>query len=419
MRINRGSIYKTIATTLLAGHVMAANLSAPIGLSSANVLPKGVRNVSIKGVIASGQEKYGSAGNQTILADPLFTQLTFQNLLDGNDNNKEQAEIIAAMAQAGAELDDSLGTTTGQINLKANVTVPVFAFGLSEKLTGAIAIPVVRTSLNVNTGVVHTNKELLDKLYTNLTNSGASVKKADLQDKLNRPVARKLEDNNYLPLKNETKTKLGDIKLVAKYQTLKNKLNALVLSGAITLPTGKDADPNKIVDLPSGDRQTDIGFGVNYDLFLNTRTTLSFGAEHTIQLSDIAEKRVPFWRGSAVTPYVDYAVDRDLGDISKAQVAGKVNLRGINLGLGYELSYKQADKYTGTKYASEWYENIGKDTVQRMQAATITVGYDTLTLFREGKFKAPLSLLLTHSRLVDGKNVVRDPLTTIDFNLFF
>ncbi len=418
-RLEKKMFSAAVLSALLTGYSFAGNLSAPIGLSNAKVLPKGVRNVSIKGVIASGQEKYGSAGNQTILADPLFTELTFQNLLDGNESNKERAEIKAAMAQAGASLDDSLGTTTGQINLKANVTVPVFAFGLTEKLTGAIAIPVVRTSLNVSTGVVHTNEALFNKLLTNLEDAGATVKKADLIDKLNRPVARKLEDKNYQPLRNETKTQLGDIKLVGKYQAFSNRLNAVVLSGILTLPTGKDADPNKIVDLPSGDRQTDIGVGVNYDYYFGSRTTFSFAAEHTVQLSDIAEKRVPFWRGSAVTPYIDYAVNRDLGDISKAQLSGLYNLRGVNFGLGYEISYKQADKYSGDKYESEWYQNIGKDTVQRMQAATITIGYDTLTLFKEGKFKAPLSLLLTHSRLIDGKNVVKDPVTTIDFNLFF
>lgn len=138
-----------------------------------------------------------------------------------------------------------------------------------------------------------------------------------------------------------------------------------------------------------------------------------------IQLKDTTEMRVPFWRGSKVTPFIDNAVKRDLGDISRAQFAAKANLRGINIGFGYELSYKQSDVYTGQQYNPEWYEYIGKDTLQRMQAATVTVGYDTLTLFKEKKFPAPLSILFTHSRLVEGKNVNRDPFTTIDVNLYF
>lgn len=412
---------KSITAFMLCAYAFANNnnLTPPIGLTTAKVLPKGVRNISIKGVIAENLNKYGSMGNETTIADPLFQDLTFQNLLDGNDSAKERGEILAAMNQAGASLDDSLGNTTGQINVNANVTIPVVAFGITEKLTGAIAIPIFRTSLNVDTSVVQTNQELINNLLANLEKSGASVKREDLIDKINRPVARKLEDKGYLPLENETKTELGDIRLVGKYQVFGNKLNSVVLQGTLVLPTGKDADPNKIVDVPSGNEQTDIGLGFAYDYYLNSSYTLSFGAEHMIQLKDTTEMRVPFWRGSKVTPFIDNAVKRDLGDISRAQFAAKANLRGINIGFGYELSYKQSDVYTGQQYNPEWYEYIGKDTLQRMQAATVTVGYDTLTLFKEKKFPAPLSILFTHSRLIEGKNVNRDPFTTIDVNLYF
>lgn len=183
---------KSITVFMLCAYAFANNniLTPPIGLTTAKVLPKGVRNISIKGVIAENLNKYGSMGNETTIADPLFQDLTFQNLLDGNDSAKERGEILAAMNQAGASLDDSLGNTTGQINVNANVTIPVVAFGITEKLTGAIAIPIFRTSLNVDTSVVQTNQELINNLLANLEKSGASVKREDLIDKINRPVAR-------------------------------------------------------------------------------------------------------------------------------------------------------------------------------------------------------------------------------------
>jgi len=397
--------------------VSAGNISGPIGLPSAQTLPKGVRNLSIKGVFAEGLEKYNGTGNSVSLADPFFQNLSFGNILSGTEDPKKQGEILAAMNKVGADEADSFGSATGQVNLKATVTVPVFAWGLTEKLTAAIAVPIIKTSLNVSTGVLHNNSSLYNQVVNEL--GYAPEKQEEFQDKINSPVSEKLKEYGYAPLSNEDETKLGDIKLVTKYKTFSNKLNSVVVTGELTLPTGREEEINKIVDLPGGDGQTDFGLSVNYDLNATSWLTLSSQISHTIQFKDTQEKRVPFWRGSKLTPYIDSNVDRDLGDLSSLQLAARAKYLGFGVGTNYALQYKGGDKYTGTKFEKSWYDNIGKDSIQRMGSFTFVGSYDTISLFRQKKFPVPLSLSISHSLISSGKNVVKDPITALDFTMFF
>ncbi|EQC48730.1 hypothetical protein [Bacteriovorax sp. DB6_IX] len=406
-----------LAAMMTCFGVSAGNISGPIGLPGAKTLPKGVRNLSIKGVFAQGLEKYDGNGNSVSLADPFFQNLSFGNILSGTEDPKKQGEILAAMNKVGANESDSFGSATGQVNLDATVTVPVFAWGLTSKLTAAIAVPIIKTSLNVDTGVIHNNSSLYNQVVNEL--GYAPEKQEEFQDKMNSPVSEKLKEYGYKALRNEDETKLGDIKLVTKYKTFENKLNSVVVTGELTLPTGREEDLNKIVDLPGGDGQTDFGLSVNYDYYPMNWLTLSSQVSHTVQFADKQAKRVPFWRGSKLTPYIDENVDRDLGDLSSVQLAAQAKYLGFGFGTNYALQYKGGDKYTGTKFEKSWYDNIGKDTIQRMGSFTFSASYDTISLFRQKKFPVPLSLSVSHSVISSGKNVVKDPITALDFTMFF
>ena len=54
-----------------------------------------------------------------------------------------------------------------------------------------------------------------------------------------------------------------------------------------------------------------------------------------------------------------------------------------------------------------------------MESMQITAGLDTIYLFRKKAFPAPLKIMFTYTNVVDGMNVVKDPLYSIDFNMYF
>jgi hypothetical protein len=408
----------TICIAMTSFAVHGTNMKAPIGLPTAKTLPKGVRNVNFKGVIAGASEKFNGAGMQRPLADPMFQQITFGDLILGKKNPVDKAGIEAKMLAIGATEDTVVGQTIGQVNAKPTVSVPIFAIGITNKWTAAIAVPIMKYSLNVDSGVIQ-NEKMYNSLRARMIADGLSAEVEELDRKFAAPLDAKIEDYGYKPLANEKATKLGDIALVNKYKIWEDSHNALTLTGIVILPTGKELDPDKIVDIAGGDGQTDLGFGVNHDYYFAKYFTFSSGMTYINQLADTVERRVPEQRKSTVSEEKDTNIDRDLGDILQAQVATGVNYRGYSLGFGYSIGYKQGDSYEGSQYEAHRYDWLSKDSIQNLQTFTAKIGYDTITLFKEKKFAAPLAISLTHTRPLEGKNIVKDPLTVLDFSMFF
>ena len=53
----------------------AGDLKAPFSLPSARVLPKGVRNLSYKGLMVTAENKFNAEGTSLVLADPFFKNI--------------------------------------------------------------------------------------------------------------------------------------------------------------------------------------------------------------------------------------------------------------------------------------------------------------------------------------------------------
>lgn len=398
---------------------LEANLTPPVSLPSAQVMPKGVRNVSFKGIMAEGTAKYNNWGNREVLADPFFNSLDFKTIKEGTLDPMDLASIQQKMDKLGVSDSDSFGFTEGIVNVKAQVNVPVMAWGVTDRLTLAVAVPVTQSSLYVDTGVVQQNRALYDLFRSELQASGVSVKLQELDEKLADPINYKVLDYNYQALESENTTKLGDIKLVAKFKAFEFDTHVITFTGDLTTPTGKRKDINKVIDLGGGDGQWDVGLAVNHDWRLHDHLTLSTEVGHTVQFSDRLAQRIPEKFDSSLTPDIDRETRRSLGDKSMLGMALRWRKRGVNLGLGYALQYKTKDRYEGDAFPDFRYRWLEQDSVQNMQSMTASLGYDTLSLFRRGRFPLPMSVALGHSRIITGKNVVVDPLTTLDLAVFF
>ncbi|MFT6070364.1 MAG: hypothetical protein ACJAT2_000836 [Bacteriovoracaceae bacterium] len=409
-----------ITALLMSTSTFAAGLGQPIALPSAKVLPKGVRNFTYKGVITNPDQRFNGNGDKDVLADKLIKRITFGDMIAGQYDPVDKGSLEQKMLAIGANENTEMGETVGQVNMSVQANVPIFALGLTKKHTVAVAIPVTRYSTNVATGVRHTNPGMIDALRQELSaETGSPLKSEEFDEKFGDPINAKLAEYNYERLENENDTKLGDIKLVSKYKAFEGQKSAFTLVSAVTLPTGKEANPDKVIDIGGGDGQTDLELGFANDFYANKYFTFTAAASHTLQFSDTVGKRVPFTHTSSLSPDVDRSTYRDLGDISKAELSAAWNYYGINLGAGYAIQYKQGDEYSGDQFESSRYELLEKDSVQNMQTLQITAGYDTISLFKAGKFFAPMKVSVGHSRVLAGKNVVSSPLTTIDFSMFF
>jgi hypothetical protein len=415
---------KALTRTLLFAFVFFTSAAfaqqgvvAPAAFPNARVLPKGVRNLNYKGLFVEADEKFNRHGDKRVLGDPLNSGMTFGSMIDGQYSAQDKASLEAKMIEIGRNRSDAFGQTTGQVNATASVSVPIIAMGITEKTTAAIVIPIVRTSINVSTGVLQTNAALYNEFRDSISVSQGAL--AEFDRKTADPINSSLEEYGYDKLENINDTRLGDIRLVLKHQLTQTDKNRFAVSFSANLPTGQQADPNKVIDIQAGDGQTDVGIGFAHDYRITPALDFTTNVEYMAQLGDSETKRIPYSFTTRLSPDVDDNVDRDLGDIMHVQFALQFAKNGLNAAAGYSLQYKARDEYTGTKYAAERYDWLGRETQQRMQAFQASLGYDTITLFKQEKFPAPLRAALTYIAPFEGKNVTSNPTTTFDLSLFF
>lgn len=404
----------------LSATAMASNMTAPIMLPSAMVLPKGVRNINFKGAYTSPDSVFKNDGERAGLANPMNMQITGADAIIGKDNNLEKAGLLQKLRAIGEDESTVIAKSLGQINGQVAVSAPIFAWGITDKWTAAVVVPIKRYSLNIHTGVKQTNKKAIKALRSHLADSGMGKEIEEFERKMADPIRWKARDYGYDEIPGlENKTQLGDIQIVNKYQVISKPFHKLTLSGGLTLPTGKPMLVDKLVNIAGGDGQTDISVGANYDYQLGKYLTFSSGIAYTAQFADTVERRMPEQAKSLIGREKDANISRNLGDIMGASVASTFKIKGAALGVGYNFQYKQEDTYEGSTFASERYGWLAKDSEQNMHALLAKIGYDTIGLYQEGKFPVPLLFSVTHTQIVSGKNVVKNPLTTLDISMFF
>ncbi len=416
--MGRMKVLSTLLTLSLASSVFAGSVKAPFTYSNTGVLPKNVRSVTVGGIASEVKNTYDNSGAIVGLGNALNKQITWLDLLDGEDDPVKRGEYEGFLLSRGVDLNELTGSTSGLINVAANVTLPIIGMGVTRKLTFAAAIPIVEVETKIDASAI--SGPALDRIANDLANDGKLDDANELREKYMNAISDKLEENNYKPLANEKKKKIGDIKLVAKYLLTNKKKYSVALQSELTLPTGDTADIDKLVDVPTGDGQTDVALGFVTDLRLVDSLTISTSIKYTAQLSDKQALRVPEKVDTKLTPDVDQTVERDLGDIFEASLGAKYSLTDwFNIVSAVNFSYKERDSFSGAKFDSERYNWMAINTEQNLTSFQAGLEFHTLTLFKKGKFKAPLKTTLNYSDTLRGKNAGSDKLYSLDLSLFF
>jgi hypothetical protein len=415
-------IQKVLSLLLLVGVLQAVSyagaLKAPFILETAKTLPSGIRNIRYNNIQTTPTEKFDGSGTVVPLGDALNTDVTFLKLVEGKDTPTEQAILLGYLRAKGYDLDEIVGQTTGEVNVSASVSVPVFAYGINERWTLAIAVPIIQSKVSAQTGFVANSQ--LEDFAKQLQLEGKEQDARTLRDNTYNATQTKLTKWGYEEIRNEEKTEVGDIKLVSKYKLLDKTNYILSLKNEVTLPTGKATPSNKALDVPSGDGQFDLGMGVVVDYLATDRLVITADGGLIAQLPHTAEKRVPERSDSSLTPDIDSSTKVDLGDQFYSNLTFKYQLiEGLTAHAIYGFQYKERDDYSGDLYDNYRYAWLGQDSEQRMHSARIGIGYSTLPLFRAKKFAVPLEAKINHTRVIDGKNVTKDPLTSLEMVMYF
>lgn len=403
---------------LMVKGASAGGLFAPFSLDSASVMPKKVRSVRVLGFTTEIDDKYNTAGGLSPLGSSFDQNVTWNKLMDAQPDGTEKEVLIGGLKDLGIKFDENAGTTRGVVNTRLTVTSPVIAYGVSEKLTLGVAAPVYYSNINVDTG--WSASEGFQKDLDRLNASGFKNKVEAVKPKLQNVVSTKIAVNGYEPLQNESKTELGDVTIGAKYQFFKTDNFAAIVAPKLVLPTGRVADANKLVDVPSGDGQWDIGLGSTVEYIANGRLSMNSSVGYVHQLPTHKAKRIPVSSSENLTPDIDNDTFEKLGDVMSWTMGARYKIKEVwTLGTSYSLQYKQADIYSGSQFDGARYDYLEKDTEQVMQAAVAGINFSTIPWFKAGKFLAPLEASLNYSKVLGGRNVNNVSLTSFELAAYF
>jgi hypothetical protein len=402
---------------LAPGVVMAGGLAAPFSISTTAVLPKGVRNVRLQGLSTTVDGWYNDSGISTGVAEPFNLDLSYGRLLKSESDENLKLNVESQLRNKGVTLDDFAGRSTADINTRVFVSVPTIAYGVTDRLTLALAVPIVYTNIDVETGFVGSDQ--LQGLVDDF--SQKSRKQTNLiRQKLNDVIATELANKGYQPLQDQEATQVGDVMLVAKYLAYKSINYSWAITNTFTFPTAHFRDINKIVDPTPGDGQFDYGVASIFELPLNGRFSLINQTGLVIQFADTRATRIPFSEDNRLSADVDPGAKRDLGDQFYTSFASLYNATPIfSFGGSYTIAYKQRDSWQGNLASPDRYRALGVETEQFLQGIYAQVTATTVNLFRKNKFPIPMMATLGVGQVVDGRNVRNDPLWSMNMSVFF
>jgi hypothetical protein len=394
----------------------AANLSTPFDLESTGTLPSGIRNPRYKHLFVQIQDKFDNLGLALPLDAGLNKKVTWADAMKSLPK-KDQVLLEGALAKEGQTLNDSPGSTLADIKIDGQVYIPAIAMGITENFTLGVAAPVYNMKVNAQVGFDKTPEGA--SFHGSI--AGKDPDKANqIAKKMNQAINGKVTALGYDPVESTQVKGFGDAKIIGKWRFLKSKSLSMAVKSALTVPTGIEPDANKLIDVPTGDGQWDVGFDYLLDYNLTGQILLNTQLGYTAQLPDQLDRRIPIADGETLTPDIDM-VDRDLGD----QVRFALNSQfgdpgGLSFGLGYSIQYMAQTRYSGNKYEAiryKWLEETVPEQV--LQSAVVKAGYSTISAFKRGSFPVPFQTYLVYSHPVAGRNVNTNDVFSADMVLFF
>ena len=413
-----------LLATISSAFAQEGGIKMPMVFESAGVLPAKIRNVRYMNTRIEGVDKFDNGGTVVPVGNALNKEITFADSIKGKDDMYDKAQLRAILKDAKIDPNTKIGSTTGMVNIAVEAKVPVIAYGLNKKTTIALAIPYITSNISVDSGyVADSDKNLENFVKKTLQQKRRTQHKSyKVQYETLNAIRKKLNENGYKPLEESEgeQTRLGDIKIVTKHLIDKTDNLASALKLEIVAPTGETVDVDKAVDVGTGDGQWDVGLGMVSEYKFNSSLSVTAYAGYIVQLEKQANKRIPEEADSKITPDKDSKTNIDLGDQLHLQTSLKFSfLNGFTLLNGLSYQHKGKDRYSGKKYSSQRYNYLEQDTEQTMHSYVAGLGFSTIPLFKQKKFKVPLQANLFYTSVYEGKNVLKDDIITFEMALFF
>jgi hypothetical protein len=372
-------------------------------VENAEVLPRGV--FSLSGTYYHHfdiHKKYDKHGNAVPLAQDFNTDL--------------DSTVFPGLAPLDPFVggNANIGRSSTEFTLLFDWFDFTFAYGVTDRILFGVYLPYKHSKNNVKASV-DTSRANVGKNATLNTLAPLGVPGTvplTTQD-VGNLLGRGLDINGdgtidvtgygYKPFKTWTGSSIGDMQVLGKYQIFNGDPWRLAVSGGLRLPTGEKDDLDSLVDVPSGDGQTDVLLRAHLDFIGIKNLCINGTARYDIQLADEKTLRVPPSVHMPLTNYKE-GVDRNLGDILEYEIAANYSFTtAFSGGLKYRYAYKFKDSVQGRREDS-FYTSLEDETNASSHIGFVFLGFSTVQMFKEKKFPLPLGLTVEYRNRFAGRN---------------
>ncbi len=396
----------------------ALNLSSPFYLENPLLLPPGVKNPRFTNIFMSVDSKFNGSGDVTPLGERLNKEIKWSEIVDAQKRHSEKSMVRSVLNDLGLNYDGSPGNATGVVNTFFNVKAPVFAVGLSERFTLAVAVPVMEVQISADTGFVKSDD---GQAFTSKVSSLSVDEGTTAARKLNNPVNEKLVDYGYSPIQSRTISNIGDIQVVGKYLLHKDDKSMLTWKSTLVLPTGAGPNVDLALDIPTGDARFQVGQAMIYGRELGSDFRLNAYSGVMALMPNGMEKRIPTEEDDAISRDKE-SLTRQLGASFAAGTS--VNHVFPSIGLvtaaGYSFQYMTKPSYSVGAYSPERYSYLEDITpAQTLHSTTLMAGFSTVEWYQAKKFFYPFQANFVFSHPLSGRNVTTNDVFSGELVLFF
>ena len=395
---------------------------------NAEVLPKGVRNLSVEGLFYFPIEKqFDDDGNVEEVATD------YNGVLDSN--------IFAdlGLVEAGFGMPPgSANVGTSDVSFKYNFTILklTFMYGITDRFTAGIKIPywwaknTVDRRLDASQATVGKNPfyglpadPFGGSPFVPIAFGGVKLTTDDVLDLLGKG----LDVNNdgtidipgykYKKFATWSNNGIGDIEIGGRYQYLKTDNWRLAFTGGVRFPTGEIDDPDNLVDYGIGNGAYALLFHLNNDYTGIKNTVLNATLRYHLVLPAKETLRIPDDVDRPITANKEN-VDRDIGDVFELEVSGKyVFAKGFSAELLYLFGYGFKDRINGNRGYS--YESLEDESNYSEHVFIGGLSYSTLPLFQEKKFPLPMTFSLSYRNRFAGENALKSQYISAGLQIYF
>lgn len=392
--------------------------TAGFSFEDTKVLPIGIRNLTIKQLHTDLVNKTTSSGDYENLASKLNKDLLFKDAINKESGFKKK-EIEAFMLANGYTPQDALGRFSANMTAIVDVTAPLFSYGITDKVTMAIAVPFYSAKTRTEIGFKSNSSafslvEKLDSPYINQTAKGreTGAKLNQAEEQLNV----KLTDNGYQELGEWSGQGVGDITLAAKYRFLNGDVFRAATTNGFVLPTGRTDDPDILTDLPFGDGTFDYFTQIAFDQKIDADVTVNQYMKYTYQFEAQGEFRM---KTEANPLEVEkQVITYQPGQKTEAGMSMQFAPQsGYLFGFGIIGSKKDGDRYNVADEAVR--SELQRDTNATATYTEIRFGYTSIPAFQRKEAAVPYALSFDLKKHLASLNTPTGDLLTMNLGVFF